>query len=858
MNRDRLIRLAHLALWLPIAVYALKVARTFFHYADSAVRLSTDDALANISYALATDGRYGFLSSPILFDIPRDHGLFSYGPFYFYAAAALIWVFGYSLTLVRAVHLLVILILVLAARSWFGRAAAGAAGAITAVGLLVTFERGQWPMFRPDSAVSFFAVGLVIAAGLAVRTGRAWYWAAAGLAAACGAFTHLVAWSLIPSAVLIFGVALIASARRDDGGWRWPVGMLTPLLALAAGGIAGTVLFYASFGFRVQDQIRFLTGYQNMTGSMTAMAEPGAAYWSVVLHHFKLAYWYLPYPLEYAVWATLFTGLGAVAVLLFRGEPAWRRQMLVFVAPPVIVWSSYLLSLGVYNNFHAGYAMLNQVMWLWCLGSLLAAVLASLAPWPGLRRAATVASWLLAAGLGVGVLTMLEQRTEYRALASGSAVSINEYVSRVLEPLPAGARAWGTVVFGIENPGRVQLIQFDDAITLMRPLGPVQRAIATPDFLVWGFTENREAALAILTGSDAMPRTMSRLFPDVEYDLVAMTFGPPYGVTRVLARKGSPTPDQPTLSIYDSRHRRWNRALAAAGPLAISPAPVAQLRVGVDSSASAFTAIQTVSADAPADTYLLRVQLAPNVPADLAAAFVATPTTDIRDGFGEYGPDFDVSPRFAGERSVYLVYRHPGGPLYVSQFGKGPAAIESVQASRVLPLADYVATRRQPAVEQPMPASQWVHPNTLVPPNWPDQPEIRLTSGDNETTVVDGNAVQYGYQAYGPKIPVEPFQHMRIRFAVKVVSGTACLGVLDGTGMRWLVLPEKLETEYEFQVNDSATVKPVLANCSSSPTGIVPIKAVIGPGSYALWSEREEPYTDLLMRMFNATYVRPK
>lgn len=851
-------RIAHLALWLPIAIYALKVARTFFHYADSAVHLSTDDALANISYALATDGRYGFLSSPILFDIPRDHGLFSYGPFYFYAAAALIWLFGYSLTIVRAIHLAVILSLVVAARSWFGRAAAGAAGAITAVGLLVTFERGQWPMVRPDSMVSFFAVALVICAGMASRTGRAWYWACAGFAAACGAFTHLVAWSLVPSAVLIFGVALIASARRDDGGWRWPAGMLTPLLSLAAGGIAGTVLFYASFGFRVQDQIRFLTGYQDMTGSMTAMAEPGGAFWSVLLHHFKLAYWYLPYPLEYAVWATLLTGLGAVAVLLFRGEPAWRRQMLVFVAPPVIVWSAYLLSLGVYNNFHAGYAMLNQVMWLWCLGSLLAAVLASLEPWPRLRRAATGASWLLAAGLSVGVLTLLEQRTEYRALASGSAVSIEEYISRVLEPLPAGARAWGTVVFGIENPGRVQLVQFDDAITLMGPLAPEQRAIAAPDFLVWGFTENRGSALAILQGTDALPRRMSWMFPSVDYELVSMTSGPPYGVTRVFARKGAPEPERPTLSAYDSRHRRWNRALASPMSLATTPAPAATLRVGSDGGATAYTAAQTVTADAPADTYLLRIQLVADVPRDLAAAFVASPATDIRDAFADYGPEFDITPRFTGERAVYLVYRHPGGPLYVSQFGKGQPAIGSVQASRLVPLADYRALRRQQPVEQPMPASQWVHPNTLVPPNWPDQPEIRLTSGDNETTIVDGNAVQYGYQAYGPKIPVEPFQHMRIRFAVEVVSGTACLGVLDGTGMRWLVLPDKLQAEYEFQVNDSDTVKPVLANCSASPTGIVPIKAVIGPGSYALWSEREEPYTDLLIRMFNATYVRPK
>ncbi len=854
MNRERLARIGHLILWLPIAIYALQVASTFFHYADGAVRLSTDDALANISYALATEGRYGFLSSPVLLDIPRDHGLFSYGPFYFYVAAALIWVFGYSLTLVRAIHLGVILSIVIAGRAWFGRAAAGAAGAITAVGLLFTFERGQWPMVRPDSMVSFFAVAMVIAAGLAVRSGSGWYWAATGFAAACGAFTHLVAWSLIPSAAVICGLTMIASARRDDGGWQWPAGLWLRPLALAAGGAAGTFVFYASFGFRLGDQLRFLAGYQDLTGSMSAMSGPG--FRSVLLQHFRLSYWYVPYPLEYAVWATLLAGVTAVAVLLVRGEPAWRQRMLVLVAPPIVVWVNYLLSLGVYNNFHSGYAMLNQVMWLWCVGALIAAVLSSLDRWPRLLRAATAATWLVAAGLSIGVVTLLGQRTEYRALAAGASVSIDEYIGRVLEPLPAGARTWGTVVFGIEHPGRVQLIQFDDALTLTRSLGPAERALAAPDFLIWGFTENRESTLGVLTGSEALPRTLSRLFPDVEYDLVSMTAGAPYGVTRVFARKGSPMPDQPTVTSYDSRYRRWNRALSALTPLTTAPAPAVQLRLGSEGTATGYRAVQTVSANAPAATYLLRVQLTPEAPADLAAVFLASPVLELRDTFGEYGPEFDTSAPLAREKAAYLLYRHPGGPIYISQFGTGPAAIAGVQASRLLSLVDYGALRRQNPVEQPMLASQWIHPNTLVPPNWPDQPEIRLTSGADNTTVVDGNAIQYGYQAYGPKIPVEPFQYMRIRFAVTIVSGTACLGVLDGTGMSWLVVPDKLQAVYEFQINDSDTVKPVLANCSSSPTGIIPIKAVIGPGSYALWSEREEPYTDLLMRMFTKTSGR--
>jgi hypothetical protein len=84
-------RVGLLLAWLPVVIYGLITAQQFFHTANSAVFLSTDDAVGNISYALATEGRYGFLSSPLLAGMARHDGLFSYGPFYFYLGAGLIW-----------------------------------------------------------------------------------------------------------------------------------------------------------------------------------------------------------------------------------------------------------------------------------------------------------------------------------------------------------------------------------------------------------------------------------------------------------------------------------------------------------------------------------------------------------------------------------------------------------------------------------------------------------------------------------------------------------------------------------------------------------------------------------------------
>ena len=843
-----LARVVRWALWLPIAFYALKVARTFFLTADSAIHLTTDDGVANIAYALATEGRYGFLSSPVLFEMPRDRGLFSYGPFYFYIAAALIWLFGYSLTLVRSIHLAVMIAIALAARAWFGRAAAGAAGAITAIGVLVAFERGQWPMARPDSIVSLSAVLLVVFSGLAIKSGRARYWCAAGFAAAAGALTHLVAWGLVPAAALIFTMTVIVAARTSAE--PRPSRVTHQLVALITGGLAATFLFYASFGFRIRDQLNFLRGYQDLTGSMSSMSEPAGSYWAVVSQHLRLAYWFLPYPLEYAVAATLAAGFAVLIFLIVRGSPPWGTRWLSWVMPPVVVWLVYVLSLGVYNNFHAGYAILNQVMWVWCVGAMTAALLDSLTAWPSWRRAAAAATWIVAFGLGIGMLTLLGQRTEYRALAAGASVPISQYVDRVFEALPAASRAWGPVALGIEHPGRVQLIQIDDAATVVTALGPKARAAASPDFLVLGFTDARDAAVAVLGGSPALPNALANFFPDVQYELISLTAAAPYGVTRVYKRRENTAASSVTLAVYDSRHRRWTRSLGPAEALTTSSSAPVQLIVGGDSGARARTAVQSTSATLAAGTYLLRVLLAGGAPADVSSVFVASSSLELRDSFGDYGMAFDTGVRFAGEDAIHLVYQHPGGSVYVSQFGASAAAITGIEASRLLPIADFAATRRPAPQLERLPASAWELPEP-VPQVGPHPVEIRLEpAADGGALLVHGNAVQFGYQAYGPRIPVEPFDHVRLQLDISITSGTACIGVLDGTGKRWLVLPDRFQSTFEFQVNDSRTVKPVLANCSGSPAGIVPIEAVIRSGRYARWSERGELYIDQLMREY--------
>src|SRR4051812_34349363 len=94
-----------LALWVAIAVYAARITHDFYTHADRAVYASVDDGEANIAYSLASHGKYAFPASPVLVGLTRMRGQFNYGPWYFYLAGGLVWLFGYSLTVVRSIHL---------------------------------------------------------------------------------------------------------------------------------------------------------------------------------------------------------------------------------------------------------------------------------------------------------------------------------------------------------------------------------------------------------------------------------------------------------------------------------------------------------------------------------------------------------------------------------------------------------------------------------------------------------------------------------------------------------------------------------------------------------------------------------
>jgi len=66
-------------------------------------------------------------------------------------------------------------------------------------------------------------------------------------------------------------------------------------------------------------------------------------------------------------------------------------------------------------------------------------------------------------------------------------------------------------------------------------------------------------------------------------------------------------------------------------------------------------------------------------------------------------------------------------------------------------------------------------------------------------------------------------------------------------------VPDRLQPQYEFDIADSRIIRPVLADCSNAPDRVVPIVARIGESRYAISSDSEPLYVDLLMNASRTT-----
>jgi hypothetical protein len=822
-------RIGMLALTVVVAAYGLLVARDFFRLSDHLVYLAVDDALANQSVMIATEGRYGFISSPIVLDIPRHYGEVTYGPFYFFTGAGLVWLFGTSLTIVRSVHLWVVVGAAVAARRWFGGLNGAIAAAIFGFTAFFMFDRAMWPMARPDSIVTAFAIALTVAGGLAIRSGRARDWFLAGLSASCGAFAHLIAWTFVPTCLVLFAVWAVLMAPRQFGRDAVRAQLLRAFIALAVGGVLGALMFYGSFGFRFGDQLRMFDAYERLI-------ETSAGYWATLGGHLEYAFSFMSNTMRAAFVLAIGASIAVAAVLL--RQPDTRTAVLTWLLPPLLLWAAYLISNGWYTNHHQGYAILHQVMGAWCIAAGAATFLHALE----LQRPAAwkVVAPVAAVMLMVQGATQIGAHLERTSMAVQQArrwASIDDFTDRVLAPVPAGAAAWGSIIFGIDAPERVQLVQFADAVELMERIAPERRVAFAPDYLISGYPEIRDLAVTVLQGEPepSVAHRVRDLLAGSPYQLISIVAAHPYGVTRVYARTAAQMQPEPlpAIDVFEPRTERWLNGIGDPMAVPFASAPPLPLRIGYGPGAGERLPAGMMTASLPRGVYLLRVALRPG--AGRGERLVATVSEGARSQtIGALGPDGDFATYGDREQVVTLLSVHEGGVLHVSQFDEGAgAALQGVEVRPVFGL-------------QPPDEHSWraVRATEFTGP-WTPSPGVEVVSDASGAWHVQGDASPHGYQIVGAPLIVRTPQSVEVSLDIAAEQGAVCTGVLDDGQERWIVAPTRLHDRLSFDVGEPGRVWIVVANCASDGRPVPASRFTVRSATVLM--RPDTLYTDRLM-----------
>lgn len=815
------------ALWLAVGLAALGVVAEFFASADRHPYLSVDDALASVSLAVEEQGRLGFFASPLQAPT-NDHRhdrFFNYGPWYFYIGAALIWLFDFSVLLIRAIHPLGLLTICLLGAWFFRDTRHGIVGAGFAWLLLYIFRKLHWPMVRPDIAVSVFVALFFLASARGLQTRGRLTWFLAGLCASCGAFSHLMVWSLVPTcvAVLFVGAWLCRWEKR-----QW----IAPTCACGLGGVFGALQFFFLAGISPLEYFGWLQA------SRSALDSTSPGFTAVLLQHLQLAFGALEL---WSLWL-IAALLGAGFLLAVCRSSALLSEARVpnLILPPFLALVLHLLTRGTYNNYHSGYSIFLHVSlsWLtaavgWCLFTGFA---------KGAPRASAGLSFvgcIVIIACSVRLFDDATDPTSFRRTAAARNTPISEFLAAAHHSIPDQARGWGSVFFGIEAPRRHAVLQFGEGRTLLGRCPPERRAELAPDVIYWGYPENRDFTRSLLRG-DAPTLGLHELTPGFRYDLISVVHAPPYGVTRIYWRR--PAQDaalvpEPALRAYDPEAGRWDTRLGAEIPTVWEAAPAPQLTT-LDGPVT--HARDTKTAELEAGRYVLEVEVAGPAPAtldtcELLIARLAGAPTDLV--MTELGFPFDSAVVFGESVPARLILTHDGGRVQVAFFGAEGRTIGAIRVRPIVPLE--VESQDRILVDAPVPAIA----------DWQIPEDVRRGEGAPGPSRILGNATKYGYQIVSPEIPVTPRARVRLQPELEVHQGTVSLGVLDEKG-RWLVpassaAPGSGAVALDFATGHNESVRLVVANLNEAEARVAS-EFSIEPGSYQCYETGSVNYTDQL------------
>jgi hypothetical protein len=814
---ERLQRWTPAIIWCVVLISFVMSAHVFFRLVDFAPYYAVDDSLANISTNISNAGAYGMPAAPLEFGgghSLRLGSMLNYGPLTFYLGALLDWTFGTSYVILRSIHLLSIFAVIGMAVVVFRRISGGLAAALAAV-LLNIFWAAEWPMFRPDAVTAALMMAAVAASSWALWRGSLSSWFLVGLMAASAAGNHQVAWSIVPATMIIW-LASLALAIPENG--KLVRVHLRTLISFGAGGLMGTIIYLTGTGFRIGDLISLWRDYARLTSEL--MKPANLTFRHIIAKQFDLAWGALPFP-EFAVLQALAALAGILAIaglvrsLTVQRMPSTWVRVVALTLPPFAAGASYLLSLGIYTNFHSGYVIPVHFLTAWSACSAIAALLVLLTPHLSLRSNAMMHVATAAVGaaflLTASAAPLKGTRWDYIKSAQ---VPFSEYSNNVLDEIPLDARVLGDVVFGLKSGSALNLIYLSEGLFLLNNVKPEEKDRLAPQYLVL----NRyldDLAFGALGGENPNPykRNAFGLLSSMRewnstFKISKIVNGAPYGSTYVYRAFDAPSDasapqDESTLPVvaaYLPAERRWLRHLGPPLSVPVGPSEPLHLKLTIGSNSHSITAATTNVAILPPGIYLATVRVHPKTAAEAGErpCFITSTTSlALSTTFGDLGFGVQLIPCFAGESSIHLVVRHSGGRVFFSGIGD----VSGFEVESIRPLISGSDDG------SPLPPTQ----------KW----GVVAKNGDmtihGSETLIAGDNSKFGYQIVSPPIPVPANAVADIRVVVEPINGAFGVGVLSEDQSRWLAPPIVRTTAgVEFDTGKARAIHVVVANANSA------------------------------------------
>lgn len=677
-------------LYLSVLILCIIVLQEFLHYIDAAPPFTVDDSLGNIVVAILDYGRFGFLASPqqVVYEIRSDR-FYLFGPWYFYLGAALSWLFGFSTTLIRFIHPLVVVVIIGLAFAHFRRTSSLAAG-LFGITALFMFREAQWPMIRPDSVVTLFGILAIVLSSHAIQRDSFWAWFFASFAAAAAAVTHLIAWAIPIGFAVTWLVAILVPNKMLSSPERRMKRAFRSFLANALGAITSIFVWLISIDFRGFELLDLIGRYRDFGKSQNTQD-----YFDLLMAHMNFVF---PLGSQNVFPALLAAVAGMIALALLGfclfaiiklGGQA-RSTVVATSVPVLAMWGGYTLSLGIYPNFHSGYVIFAQYGVIWA-GASVAAITVFLCTYFGVTFARKLRLAALAFLSALAIQQSLSaniRTTSWEVLAENN-VDFTDYYEHVVSELPERAKVWGDLIFANESGRRIDLVQYGEGMILYNSLKPELKPRGYPEFLVTSHSEQLPWILTFLQlsrkagGKGTIPSLWIGDDGNEGLHLVRIVSAPPYGATRIYATT-SPAPTTPrvTIAFNDGVNPNWITGTGDAAPFYATP--VAPTRMQFDHHGDTFnlSATSSVAIELPRGAYLLTLDTKDSKQPSL---IVAGNQPEVQISSSAYVPGHQITFVSGYEAETAILVDHKGGPLLLSHFAA--TVSDQINLKEVRPLS---------------------------------------------------------------------------------------------------------------------------------------------------------------------------